>query len=120
MLLSLASQKPPLHFHPWQEEYIRVLEGRLAVEISGEEHILTPADGEICIKPWTHHRLYPPPLREGETITRFLLSGADTAEAYKLDELFFENWYGYQDSVFIHGGSLSVVQVMSVSFAYVR
>ncbi|KAH8627210.1 hypothetical protein IG631_16978 [Alternaria alternata] len=59
--------------------------------------------------------LYPTAQRDGQTITRFLLSGKDTAETYKLDELFFENWYGYQDAVFVHEQPLSVVQVMSVS-----
>lgn len=115
-LIALGAEKPPLHFHPYQEEFIRVIEGRLAVEVENVEHILTSADGEFVIKPWTNHRLYPPPHVEGEKITRFLLSGVDTEETYKLDELFFENWYGYQDAVFVHGEPLSVIQVMSVSF----
>ncbi|KAF2788464.1 hypothetical protein K505DRAFT_314851 [Melanomma pulvis-pyrius CBS 109.77] len=113
-LVFLSSQKPPLHFHPFQEEYITVLEGRLAVEIDGRERILHPTDGEICIQPWTNHRLYPPPPHTGDTVTKFLLSGADTGETYKLDELFFENWYGYQDSVFVHGEQINIVQVMSM------
>lgn len=114
-LIALGSEKPPMHFHPYQEEFITVLEGSLAVEIEGVEKILTSAAGEVSIKPWTNHRLYPPPQKKGETITRFMLSGADTEQAYKLDELFFENWYGYQDAVFVYGEALSVVQVMSVS-----
>jgi hypothetical protein len=119
-LVSLSNEKPPLHFHPYQEEYITVLEGRLAVEIDGVEHTLTSADGEFAIKPWANHRLYPPARRAGDTVTRFLLSGTDTAESYKLDELFFENWYGYQDAVFVYGEPLSVVQVMSVSVGRLR
>jgi hypothetical protein len=115
-LVSLGKEKPPLHFHPYQEEYITVTEGCLAVECNGVEHTLTPADGEFVIQPWTNHRLYPTAQRDGQTITRFLLSGKDTAETYKLDELFFENWYGYQDAVFVHGEPLSMVQVMSVSW----
>lgn len=115
-LIELGKEKPPLHFHPHQEEFITVLEGRLAVESEGVETILTPAHGEFSIKPWTNHRLYPPPHKDGETVSRFLLSGVDTEEAYKLDELFFENWYGYQDAVFVHGEPLSVMQVMAVSF----
>ncbi|KAB2103387.1 hypothetical protein AG0111_0g8631 [Alternaria gaisen] len=115
-LISLGKEKPPLHFHPYQEEYITVIEGYLAVERNGVEHTLTSADGEFVIQPWTNHRLYPTAQRDGQTITRFLLSGKDTAETYKLDELFFENWYGYQDAVFVHGEPLSMVQVMSVSW----
>lgn len=30
-------------------------------------------------------------------MTRFLLWGEKTGEAYRLDTVFFENWYGYQD-----------------------
>jgi hypothetical protein len=117
-LLLLGKEKPPLHFHPYQEEFITVLEGCLAVEIEGVEHILTSADGEFTIRRWTNHRLYPPPLKAGENVTRFLLSGVDTDETYKLDELFFENWYGYQNAVFVHGEPLSIIQVMSVSLIH--
>lgn len=92
-----------------------MVEGRLAVEVEGEERVLTPADGEFLIKPWTNHRLYPPPQKEGEEKTVFLLSGGGTEEEYRLDEEFFLNWYGYQDSVFVGGEPLSVVQVMAVS-----
>ena len=101
-----------MHFHPYQEEFITVLEGSLAVEIEGVEKILTSADGEVSIKPWTNHRLYPPPHKKGEMITRFVLSGADTEQAYKLDELFFENWYGYQDAVFVYGEELCFFLVL--------
>ncbi|KAF2672459.1 hypothetical protein BT63DRAFT_422918 [Microthyrium microscopicum] len=112
-LRKLASQKPPLHFHCYQEEYIEVTEGKLAVEADGKEQVLTPEDGVFQIKPWTHHRLYPPP-DDGSEITKFILSGAETEEQYQLDHLFFSNWYAYQDTVFVQGGKFSLVQILSM------
>jgi mannose-6-phosphate isomerase-like protein (cupin superfamily) len=114
LLLTLGSQKPPLHFHPYQEEYIQVTEGKLAVELNGKEKILTREDSVFCIKPWAHHRLYPPP-NDGSEVTKFILSGAETDEQYHLDNLFFSNWYAYQDRIFVKGETISLIQVMSVS-----
>lgn len=117
-LIKLASQKkPPLHFHPYQQEYMEVLEGRLCVEVDGKERILTKDDGEILVKPWVHHRLFPPPpgSEENGTRTVFILSGDDTSEVFKLDFVFFQNWYAYQDEVVLNGKNFDIIQVMSVS-----
>lgn len=114
-LLALAGQKPPLHFHPFQDEYIQVLEGPLSVEIDGKTHTLGTKDGEFRFQKMCNHRLYP--CVTDQRITRFLLSGSDTAESYKLDEIFFQNWYGYQDQVLLHGEKVDLIQVMSVSTA---
>jgi hypothetical protein len=113
-----------LHFHPYQEEYLEVLEGRLAVEIEGVEHVLGPEDGEFKFKPWSNHRLYSPVTDvegkgrgqdewDGEK-TVFLLSGQDTDEMFRLDTIFFENWYAYQDLIVVKGEKIDLVQVMSV------
>ncbi|KAI8963313.1 hypothetical protein F5Y11DRAFT_160859 [Daldinia sp. FL1419] len=122
-LIALGSQKPPLHFHPYQEEYIQVLEGCLAVEVDGCEVILYPRDGEFCLRPWINHRLYPPQSRADdkkrdtqstlESTTKFLLSGQQTLEAFKLDNVFFQSWYAYQDEVVVGGKRLDLIQVMS-------
>ncbi|KAF2432529.1 hypothetical protein EJ08DRAFT_686770 [Tothia fuscella] len=112
-LLKLEAQKPPLHFHPYQEEYIEVTQGRLAVEVDGKERILSLKDGVLAVKPWSRHRLYPPP-NHGSQVTKFILSGAMTEEQYRLDKLFFSNWYAYQDRIFIHGAKISLIQVMSM------
>ncbi|KAK0636787.1 hypothetical protein B0T17DRAFT_504200 [Bombardia bombarda] len=116
ILVKLAGQKPPLHFHPYQAEYMEVLAGRLMVEVDGHERVLRPEDGEMCVQPWAHHRLYPPALAPGDRDTRtvFLLSGDETPEVYKLDLVFFTNWYAYQDEVFLRGKRLDLVQVMSM------
>lgn len=126
-ILAVAAQKPPLHFHPYQEEYIEVLEGRLAVEIEGVEHVLGPKDGEFEVRPWCNHRLYSPVTEQGKDgelyddgwdgeKTIFLLSGQDTDEMFRLDTVFFENWYAYQDLVVVKGEKIDLIQVMSVRF----
>lgn len=106
-----------MHFHPYQEEYIEVTEGKLGVEVDGNEYILTPANGEFTIHPWTNHRLYPlaPTSGSGDSqTTRFLLSGQRTEDAFKLDTVFFQNWYGYQDAVVVGGEKMDLLQVMNV------
>ncbi|KKA18216.1 hypothetical protein T310_7842 [Rasamsonia emersonii CBS 393.64] len=114
---ALAGKKPPLHFHPHQEEYIEVLEGQLCVEVEGHEHVLSAADGEFCVRPWSSHCLYPPVqfFVGGDSTIRFLLAGQETSRLFRLDTIFFENWYGYQDEVVLRGRrSLDLIQVMCV------
>ncbi|PYH43917.1 cupin domain-containing protein [Aspergillus saccharolyticus JOP 1030-1] len=108
---SLRNIKPPKHFHPYQEEYVEVLEGFLCVEVGNQAHILTPQSGQFRIPPWVNHRLYPPPGVTDGTI-RFLLSGQDTAESFKLDTIFFTNWYGYQEETVVVGKRVDMIQVM--------
>lgn len=92
--------------------------------------------GEVCVEKWVGHRLYPPPRlseegrgvgpaegeggkggkeggEEGE-ITKFWLWGEETQEAYQLDTVFFQNWYGYQDEVVKKGGGMDMMQVLCV------
>ncbi|OTA98696.1 hypothetical protein M426DRAFT_258180 [Hypoxylon sp. CI-4A] len=113
-LATLATaEKPPLHFHPYQEEYIEVLEGRLGVEVEGDVLTRTPFDGELLVRPWQNHRLYPL-MDPGAKTTRFLLSGEETSNAFKLDTMFFQNWYGYQDEVLRKGIKFNIIQVMNM------
>lgn len=113
-----------MHFHPFQKEYIQVLTGRICVEQRGHGgvSILTPADGEVCIQPWVHHRLYPvaddvaqaAAADEGAEPIRFRLWGQETDKVVsRLDTIFFENWYGYQDET-LAGKSIDLVQVLTV------
>ncbi|KAI1776758.1 hypothetical protein F4818DRAFT_411775 [Hypoxylon cercidicola] len=108
-----AAGKPPLHFHPYQEEYIKVLEGCLGVEVDGDVLTLTPSDGEFLVRPWQNHRLFPV-MDSGTKTARFLLSGEETPEAFRLDALFFQNWYGYQDDMFLKDRKLNLIQVMNM------
>ncbi|KAH9992265.1 hypothetical protein F4779DRAFT_637567 [Xylariaceae sp. FL0662B] len=115
---SLGSRKPPLHFHPYQEEYVEVLEGCLVAEVEGREHLLRPGDGEFHVPPWKDHRLYQPldthgqDARQPGDVTRFVISAEDTSELYRLDTVFFQNWYGYQDEVALKKKKPDIIQVM--------
>ncbi|KAI2607914.1 hypothetical protein GGR54DRAFT_396669 [Hypoxylon sp. NC1633] len=116
-VIAVASQKPPLHFHPHQEEYVQVLEGRLAIEVEGEERVLSSEDGEVALRPWTSHRLYSPVAESGEAnlkVTKFMLSAESTPELFRLDTVFFENWYAYQDRIVVKGEKVDLIQVMSM------
>lgn len=98
-------------------EYIEVLEGKLGLEIEGEERVMTPSDGVYAIQAFVNHRSYPLPehLQEGCEVVKFLLSGEKTADVFELNPVFFENWYKYQDEVVVNGAPLSLIQLFSVS-----
>lgn len=113
-VMERIDKKPPTHFHPYQIEYFEVLQGSLVVEIEGKERIISPADGEVQIDRWVHHRSYPAPVSE-QNITKFLMSGSDTSAEYPLDSVFFQNWYGYQDQIVLYGEKVDPIQVFSVS-----
>ena len=128
-IVSLGSRRPPAHFHPYQTEYVEVLEGFIGIEMHGHDLIVGPEDGLVKIEPWTNHGLFPPPSPESKKgdegkkgqegkerrVTRFLMSGAETAELFRLDALFFENWYGYQDEVVMSKKRMDLIQLMCVS-----
>lgn len=123
-ILALGTQRPPAHFHPYQSEYMEVLEGRLGLEIEGCDRILGPGDGQVRVEPWTSHRMFPPLLQEGSKedaeytggTTRFLLSGGEAAELFRLDTVFFENWYRYQDEVVMGGRRMDLIQLLCVGY----
>ncbi|SEW21817.1 cupin domain-containing protein [Chitinophaga arvensicola] len=51
------SQEPPVHYHPFQEEYFQVLSGELTVRLDGE--IKTYREGAfIHIKPRVRHSMW--------------------------------------------------------------
>lgn len=106
------------------------------------EKVVEVGDGEVLIRPWMYHRLFPVvDLGEenrdgdegrGEDGERksegkgkgkgkrcvFLLSGQETGEQFKLDTLFFQNWYGYQDEIIVRERKMDLTQVMCVSFLF--
>lgn len=121
-MLAWAAKKLPLHFHPYQEEYFQVLEGSLGVEVEGKTLLLTPDSGEFCVPCWHSHRIFPPISKddaEGSSstskITKVLVSGQQTSDVFKMDMLFFENWYAYQDKLVAAGKLPNIIQLMCVS-----
>ncbi|CAD6575409.1 MAG: hypothetical protein ASARMPRED_007219 [Alectoria sarmentosa] len=112
--LTESGQKPPTHFHPTQWESFRVLQGSLTIDFDGVPRHCGPGDGEVWIRPGTHHVMYGTPGREGEEV-EFEIAGGDVGDGGAgMDLGFFENWYGYQEDVFERGQRMDVVQVLSM------
>lgn len=97
----------------------------MILEIEGQEYLLTAGSGELPVRPWAQHRMYQPlaPTENNNvgheagtnSIVRFLVSGQETEEVFKLDSMSFQNWYGYQDEVVRTGAKMDMIQVLSVS-----
>lgn len=117
------SSKPPLHFHPYQDEYVKVLAGKGVVEVNGQEHILLPDDNEFCVRAWSHHRLYPTqcatsiPSEERQVSgeTTLLISGQKVSQSFHEDMLFMENWYHYLNDIVMNNVKMDIIQLLSVS-----
>ncbi|KAI1645180.1 uncharacterized protein F4817DRAFT_318106 [Daldinia loculata] len=109
------AQKPPLHFHANQAEYIQAIQGKTGLELEGREIVLSPGSPEYYIGSWVNHRSYPIsiPLQDGVEKVKFLLSGAKTPEPFQLNTLFFENWYRYQENVLSTGKRIDLIQILS-------
>ncbi|WP_214226068.1 cupin domain-containing protein [Pedobacter sp. B4-66] len=56
-LYPLFSKEPPVHFHPHQEEYFKVLKGELTVRIGNESRIYR-SGATIKIKPGVRHSMW--------------------------------------------------------------
>ncbi|RYP77477.1 hypothetical protein DL769_003387 [Monosporascus sp. CRB-8-3] len=116
-MLALKAKKPPIHFHSRQEEYFRVLEGGLGLELEGKEMVLGPDLGEFCIPRWHSHRIFPPPDNDGAggsrpNRTRALVSGQQCPDTFKMDLMFFENWCAWQDELVSSGKAPDMIQLM--------
>jgi len=51
------SDEPPVHYHPMQDEYFKVLAGELAVRLAGNIRVYAAGE-EIHIKPGTPHSMW--------------------------------------------------------------
>ena len=111
--LTSSGQKPPTHFHLSQWEFFKVLKGSLTIDFNGVARECTPEDGEVDIKPGTHHVMYGTPGKELDEV-EFEISGDGGEGELAMDLGFFENWYGYQEDVFQRGQKLDVIRVLSV------
>lgn len=110
----LFKQKPPLHFHVSQDEYFQVLEGTAILEYRGQQHKLSKDSPPFTIRAWENHRTYPLQPHQGNNIVRFLLSADQIPQkAFKLNTLFFENWYRYQEEVIRNNGTFNLLQILS-------
>lgn len=89
-----------------------------------------PEDGRFIIRPHVNHRSYPALLEkqpqqqqpqqqqqeEKQHIVKMLMSAEKSDNSvFELTDVFFENWYGYQDELLVHGGRINLFQVFCVS-----
>ena len=111
--IAATGKKPPLHFHPYQAEFFKIISGKVTIEVEGAERVLSAESGEVSIEPGPYHRLWPTPGSEENLI--FDLSASEAPDVPLIvDQCFFENWYGYQNDVLLHGEKLDIIQVMNV------
>lgn len=103
---------PPVHFHPFQNEYFRVEQGRMYVEINGVLRTLTPEDGEVMARAGSIHRFYIAPDSTEDMI--IILSASDPGLDYQLERVFFENWYGLWHDYLVHEGKMDFIQLLCV------
>ena len=98
--------------HRYQREYFSVESGVLGVRIDGVSHTKTAADGEWSVKAGTFHSFFRHPDYEGPMTVH--LSASDSGMDYKLDRVFFENWYGYWHDALLHHGKMNYIQWLAV------
>ncbi|KFA74226.1 hypothetical protein S40288_10416 [Stachybotrys chartarum IBT 40288] len=109
-----GDKKPPTHFHPRQWEFFRVVRGSLTVEINGVPHQFVESDGEYALPPGPHHCLYPTDGQPKGAVVEFWLGATPSGSMAELDQAFFENWYGYQEDILLHGVEPDPIQVMAM------
>jgi len=111
--IAATGKKPPLHFHPYQAEFFKIISGKVTIEVEGAERVISAESGEVSIEPGPYHRLWPTPGSEENLI--FDLSASEAPDVPLIvDQCFFENWYGYQNDVLLHGEKLDIIQVMNM------
>ena len=57
LIIQVAGQFHPVHFHKKKEETFQVLFGETTLEIEGEEHVLKPGD-TMLVKPGQQHSFW--------------------------------------------------------------
>lgn len=113
---SFFKQKPPLHFHASQDEHFQVVEGKAILEYDGRSNVISKDSPPFIIRSGKSHRTYPLEPEAGGHVIKFLLSADKVPQkAFKLNTLFFENWYKYQEEVLLKNGTFNILQVLSVS-----
>jgi len=109
-----SGQKPPSHFHPHSWEYMKVTSGRLTIEIEGVPKDYAAEDGEVCVPPGVHHCLYTKSEQPTKCVEFWLSARAAEEMPSRLDQVFFENWYGYQEDILLRGVKPDFIQVLSM------
>src|SRR5689334_5711933 len=79
-----ATEPPPLHLHPKQDEHFTVLSGRLHALVDGVEHDLVAGD-VLEVPRGTSHRMWGEPGEDTQSVWR-------TTPALRTDQFFCDLW----------------------------
>jgi len=103
---------PPPHLHRYQTEFFKVEEGIMGVNIDGQIFKKTPEDPEFSIPPNVFHGFFRHPESPGPMTV--VLSSSDSGRDYKLDRVFFENWYGFWHDSSVYYGGMNYIQWLQI------
>lgn len=80
----MTDLRPPLHYHPYQDEHFRVLDGELSVVVDDRHHTLTAGD-ELTVTRGQRHSMW----NSGPTRVRFRWQ---TTPALRTEAMFETFW----------------------------
>ena len=101
--------RPPMHFHPSQEERFEVLEGEINVVLEGEERVIRAGD-ELVVPPRTPHQMW---------ATAPARQRWETRPALKT-ERFFETMWGMQQDGKLEGDPRQAKLQMALTMRHFR
>ena len=107
---------PGLHLHLKQDEYFKVVEGKLGVSIDGKDHYLTPESPEAIVPAGSVHRFWP---EEGGGQTGNLIIKV-RVDKYPggFDERFMRNMLSYIADCEKANTSPSLFQIILFGYAH--
>jgi hypothetical protein len=106
-----APSRPPLHYHPVQEERFEVLEGRLRVKVNGDEKDLATGD-TLVLPPGTPHEMWAP---YGRVRARW-----ETRPALMTERLFETLWNLAADGRVTGAGIPSLIRLAPIARQHAR
>jgi mannose-6-phosphate isomerase-like protein (cupin superfamily) len=105
-----AHDKPPAHYHPYQEERFEVVSGTIAVEVDGMQRIYNAGESFI-VPPGKRHAMW----NAGESITQM---NWQTRPAMNTQQFFETIWGLAQDEKLGASGSPNLLQGAVLMQAY--
>jgi hypothetical protein len=103
---------PPPHLHRYQTEYFKVGQDMMGVNLDGNIIAKTAQNPEFSVPANEFHGFFPHPDSKGPMTV--VLSASDSGRDYKLDRVFFENWYGYCHDASVYYGGMSYIRWLQV------
>lgn len=111
---------PSPHWHEEYDEYFRVIKGRVVVKLDGKSMLVTPQDGEVCVKKFVVHEFMRADIDKpddekdpGEVITEEWTDPADGAK-----HIFFRNVFSTMQDSEKYWGRWTYLQALLVCATY--